>query len=149
MWKNTVESGRPIRRMRTLCRITKATDTHSYYLIVIAFPRQQWLLERASLLRYTYFACLVPITYFAVYPDLTKIRIRIPPITNAPWSLSRQETGPPAGKISIHSLYFLLSFTLEWASSVSSGAVTTKDGGSALYKAYCSGRITKHGRVWW
>jgi len=38
---------------RTACWITKATDTHSDYLIVIAFPRQQWLRERASLLRYS------------------------------------------------------------------------------------------------
>jgi len=62
MWKNTVESDRPIRRMRTACRITKATDTHSDYLIFIAFPRLQWLRERAALLRYTYIACLVPVT---------------------------------------------------------------------------------------
>ena len=29
------------------------------YLILIAFPQQQWFHERASLLRYTYVACLV------------------------------------------------------------------------------------------
>ena len=28
---------------------------------VIAFPRSQWFRERASLLRYTYSACLVPV----------------------------------------------------------------------------------------
>jgi hypothetical protein len=38
-----------IRRMRFACWITKATDTHSEYVIVIAFPRQQWLRERASM----------------------------------------------------------------------------------------------------
>ena len=37
----------------------KTTDTHSEYVILIAFPVQQWLHERASLLRYTYFACVV------------------------------------------------------------------------------------------
>jgi hypothetical protein len=36
-----------IRRMRFACWITKATDTHSEYVILIAFPRQQWLRERA------------------------------------------------------------------------------------------------------
>ena len=30
---------------------TKATDTHSEYVILIAFTRQQWLHERASVLR--------------------------------------------------------------------------------------------------
>jgi hypothetical protein len=48
-----------VRRMRLACWITKATDTHSEYVIFIAFPRQQWLHERASILRYTYIACLV------------------------------------------------------------------------------------------
>jgi hypothetical protein len=48
-----------IQRMRFACWITKATDTHSEYLILIAFPQRKWLRERASLLRYTYTACLV------------------------------------------------------------------------------------------
>jgi hypothetical protein len=48
-----------IRRMRFACWITKATDTHSDYVILTAFPRQQWLRERASVLRYTYAAYLV------------------------------------------------------------------------------------------
>jgi len=48
-------------RMRIACWISKATDTHSEYviIIIIAFPLQQWLHERASLLRHTYSACLV------------------------------------------------------------------------------------------
>jgi hypothetical protein len=33
--------------------------THSQYLIPIAISLQQWLQERASMLRYTYSACLV------------------------------------------------------------------------------------------
>jgi hypothetical protein len=40
-----------IQCMRIACCITKATDTHSQYVILIAFPRQQWLSERASMLR--------------------------------------------------------------------------------------------------
>jgi len=32
---------------------------HSAYIILIAFPLQQWLHERASVLRFTYIACLV------------------------------------------------------------------------------------------
>jgi hypothetical protein len=48
-----------IRRMRFACWITKATDTHSEYVILIAFARQKLLRERASILRYTYIACIV------------------------------------------------------------------------------------------
>ena len=62
MWKNIVDRGRlqmTIWRMRFVCRITKATNTHSQYVILIAFPLQQWLHERAPTLRYTYIACLV------------------------------------------------------------------------------------------
>ena len=47
-----------IRRMRFACWITMDTSTHSEYLIVNAFSRQQWLRERVSLLHYTYIACL-------------------------------------------------------------------------------------------
>jgi hypothetical protein len=35
-----------------------ATDTHSEYVILITFPLEQRLHERASMLRYTYVACL-------------------------------------------------------------------------------------------
>ena len=55
-----------IRRMRYACRITKATDTHSQYVILTAFPLQQWLRERASILRYTYIACLLLFSNYAV-----------------------------------------------------------------------------------
>ena len=41
------------------CWIPKATNTHSECVILIAFPLQQWLYERSSMLRYTYIACLV------------------------------------------------------------------------------------------
>jgi hypothetical protein len=57
-----VEWGRPqmtiIRRIRVTCRVPKATDTHLEYVTLAAFPRQQWLGERASLLLYTCIACL-------------------------------------------------------------------------------------------
>jgi len=44
MWKNKVQPGRArmiIWRMRFACWITKTTDTHSEYLILIALPRQK------------------------------------------------------------------------------------------------------------
>jgi hypothetical protein len=39
------------------CLITKGIDAHSEYVILIAFPRQQWLRERATVLR-LYIHCL-------------------------------------------------------------------------------------------
>jgi len=49
-------TGRPqmtIWRMRIACWITEATNTHPEYVILISFPLQQWLYERASMLSYT------------------------------------------------------------------------------------------------
>jgi hypothetical protein len=48
-----------IRRMRTACWITKATDTHSECVILNAFLRQQWFHESPSMLRLYIHACLV------------------------------------------------------------------------------------------
>jgi hypothetical protein len=45
-----------IRRMRFACWITKATNSRSQYVILIAFPRQQWLRERKSILCSTHTA---------------------------------------------------------------------------------------------
>jgi len=67
MWKNIVEWGEAqmaIWRMRIACWIPKATDRHSQYVMFIAFPLQQWLRERVSMLRYTYIGCIV---YSCVY----------------------------------------------------------------------------------
>ena len=49
-----------IGRIRFFCWMTEATNPHSECVILIAFPLQQWLHERAQLLRYRYIAaCLV------------------------------------------------------------------------------------------
>jgi hypothetical protein len=48
-----VESDRPqtaIQRMRFASWVTKATDSHSEYVILLAFARQEGLRERASIL---------------------------------------------------------------------------------------------------
>jgi hypothetical protein len=45
--------------MRISCFINKATYAHPEYVIPIAFPLQQWLRERASILRFAYTACIV------------------------------------------------------------------------------------------
>jgi hypothetical protein len=82
MWKNMVQpDGQAthdniIRRMRFARLITEATDTHSEYVICIAFPLQQWLHERASVLRHRYIACFVH--YCHCYnPRLIPFRISI------------------------------------------------------------------------
>ena len=67
LWDNVEKYGRArqatddniTRRMRFACWIAKATDTHSEYEILIAFPRQQWFREHASMLRYKYIDCPV------------------------------------------------------------------------------------------
>jgi hypothetical protein len=59
MWKNISEQDMPQMAIwRIACWIPKAKNTLSEYVIFIAFLLQQWLNERASLLRYTYIACL-------------------------------------------------------------------------------------------
>ena len=47
-------------RMPFSCWITKAKDTHSEYVIFIAYPRQQLLSEGSSMYSFTYIVCLVP-----------------------------------------------------------------------------------------
>jgi len=62
MWKNIVQSDRPqmtIWRMRVACWIPMATNEHSEYVILIAFPLQQFLNERALMLRHRYTVCIV------------------------------------------------------------------------------------------
>jgi hypothetical protein len=62
MWKNMVLPDRPQMatwRMRIAHWMIKATDTLSECIKLIAFPLQQWLRERALMLRYTYIASFV------------------------------------------------------------------------------------------
>jgi hypothetical protein len=60
MWKNVVEPDRSqmaIWRISFACWINKATNTHAECVRVIVLQRQQWLRERASVLR-LYAYCL-------------------------------------------------------------------------------------------
>jgi len=53
-WKNIIEPGRTqmtIWHIRIACWITKATNTPSEYVLIIASPQQQWLRERALTFR--------------------------------------------------------------------------------------------------
>jgi hypothetical protein len=56
IWKNTVQTDRPhiaIWRMRMACWIPKATNTHSEYVILIAFSLQQWFARTYIVLLYS------------------------------------------------------------------------------------------------
>jgi hypothetical protein len=69
--------------MRIACCITKVTDTRSEYVILIAFPLQKWVYERASILRYMYVAYLVYKRDFAYV--MTKATLLV-----TPWLLVHQ-----------------------------------------------------------
>jgi hypothetical protein len=69
MWTNTVKQDRPqmtIWRMRIACWIPTVTDTHSQYVILIAFPRQQLFRESASMIR-SYVHCLCVCIFFFTF----------------------------------------------------------------------------------
>ena len=54
VWKNMVDtdmSQTTVQRMHYAYWLTKATDIHSEYVILIAVPLQQWLHERTTFLR--------------------------------------------------------------------------------------------------
>jgi hypothetical protein len=79
MWKNIVEPDWPqitIRRMCIEYWITKPTNTHSEYVILIAFPLQQFLHERSSMIRYTYITCLVYNTIINIQSILKHIYVQ-------------------------------------------------------------------------
>jgi hypothetical protein len=49
---------------RFACWITKATNIHSEYVILTAVALHLWLHDRASMLSYTYIACLLKASSF-------------------------------------------------------------------------------------
>ena len=62
--KNIVELGRSqmtIWHMRIACWLPKATSTYSEFVMFTDSRLKQWLHERASMLRFTYIACLVKV----------------------------------------------------------------------------------------
>ena len=68
MWKNTVQPGWPqmtVWRMGNVSWITKATNIYSEYVLLIGFPLQQWLYERAPMLYVHCLSCLTAYTRYA------------------------------------------------------------------------------------
>jgi hypothetical protein len=75
-------------RICVACCVPKATDTHSEYVIFTAFPLQKWLHKFASILHYTYIACLVNskgLSYMFLHCDIYSIQVtvRIVPIIHS------------------------------------------------------------------
>jgi hypothetical protein len=66
LWKNRVELGRPqltVWCMHFVCWMPMATNIHSEYVILIAFPLQQWLHDRTSMLHYSTLPVLIYLVY--------------------------------------------------------------------------------------
>jgi hypothetical protein len=77
MCKNIVEPGRPYAttcRMRFARGIPNATNTHSEYVVLIAFLEQERLHKSASMLRYQYIANLVISKKYCVLSGATRGR---------------------------------------------------------------------------
>jgi len=75
MWKNNVQLDRPQTTVWCKCTarwIPKATNTHSEYVILIAFAWQQWSQKHASMLPYTYTACPVKFHHRQTYGIFSK-----------------------------------------------------------------------------
>jgi hypothetical protein len=97
--ENVVERGRSqttIWPMRIACWIPKATYTHTGCVMLIAFPLQQWLHERASMLRYTYVACLVSRRNFISVAVIMSHRSELVTTWLDGWSLTLQDVAVSA-----------------------------------------------------
>ena len=66
--------------MRIACCISTTTNTHKDYVVLTAFPLKHWLHERASVLRYTFIACLVVHKNAAPYLVETRLFSLVRPI---------------------------------------------------------------------
>jgi hypothetical protein len=66
--KHILQSGKPQMTwpMRIACYISKATNSHSEYVILIAFPLQQCLQVFTTVVHHTYITCLVHICCFPI-----------------------------------------------------------------------------------
>jgi hypothetical protein len=68
IWKNIVEPDRP--QMAIWHWIPRAANRHSECVILIAFPLQRWLYERALLLRLWSVACLVATMNYLIFSNV-------------------------------------------------------------------------------
>jgi hypothetical protein len=69
-----VEPDNIILRVHVACCVTKAIHTLGIYnTVLIAFPRQQLLRKRASVLHYTYIACRLVFPFHRLGRDLGRM----------------------------------------------------------------------------
>jgi len=129
-------------RMRIACWIIKATNTYSEYVILIAFPLQQWLHARALILRYTYIDCLVQFTacntkhkppsrIVACLLRTQYCPMVISPISHPINTMARAEQFTVGGKRHIHNIS-RIETTLSRVSQASSSPPDAKLSGSCL-----------------
>jgi len=79
MWKNMGQTD------RQTSWVTKATNTNSEYGTLVAFPRQKWLRENTSILRYTHMACLVYVQYRVIMQKIIKMVFKWPFYMSRHW----------------------------------------------------------------
>ena len=65
--------------MFVACWVTKATNIHTEYVILIVFPLQQWLLKLPSMLCYTHIPFIVE--YYIKSPLNLRVNVLIMPST--------------------------------------------------------------------
>jgi len=95
--ESIVEPDRPLMtklRMCTTCWIPKSTNTNSEYVILIAVSLQEWLGERASMLRCTHIAYLVlTLPAFVISRKEVEHRVAVPRVLrlgNTEYSFARR-----------------------------------------------------------
>ena len=80
-----------IRPMRFVCWIAGARIQMHTYLVLTAFSRQQWLCERASMLRYTYIASLAVLSCHYIFESSLHIILVFASAFNMSCLLTRDE----------------------------------------------------------
>jgi len=81
------------RSMDIACWTPKATDTHSEYVILIAFTVQQLLHGNFTILRYKYIACLVPFLPLCdLYQDRCNVRSCLTKVNQSPYAVKYHDS---------------------------------------------------------
>jgi len=108
--------------MRYACWIPNATNRHLEYVKFIAFPLEQWLQERALLLRYRHIVCLVrkPFRNLHLYPSVLYFEEKSRTLIRSPTSglnLGLQNGQRLSVTCSYHNTYYLYRAILHciWA----------------------------------
>ena len=127
MWKNFVHPDRQQRKYGACVLragyLRLQTHTQNMYVILIAFPLQECLHERASMLRYTYFACMVKIslTKFTYFENILQMRF-----WNRPWHKGSGRLLGSFSKFRKATIGFVMSGPSTWKNSVPTESIIKK-----------------------